>query len=80
MKLKQFIYNHIKDSTKYRFVIQTQECDFINTSGKELAFYELFQIVGIALLDCEVKVIFFKDNKCRIVVEINDTMGQNRRN
>lgn len=71
MKLIQFINNHITDSEKYRFVIYTKECDFINTSSKELSFYELFQIVGMSLLDCEVKLILFKDNKCSIEVVIN---------
>lgn len=71
MKLIQFINNHIKDSKKYRFVIRTKEYDFINTSFKKLSFYELFQIVGKSLLDCEVKVIIFKDNKCNIEVVIN---------
>lgn len=80
MKLIQFIYNHITDSTKYRFVIHTQEYEFINTGFNELSFNELFQIVGIALLDCEVKEILCKDNKCRIEVEINVTMGHDRRN
>lgn len=71
MKLIQIINNHITDSEKYRFVIRTKEYDFINTSSKELSFYELFQIVGMSLLDCEVKVILFKDNKCSIEVVIN---------
>ena len=70
MKLRQLIYNHIKDSKKYRFVIHTKESDFINTSFNEISFYELFQIVGIALLDCEVKDVRCNENKCRIEVLI----------
>lgn len=70
MKLRQFIYNHIKDSKKYRFVIHTHESDFINTSFNEISFYELFQIVGITLLDCEVKEVRCNENKCRIEVLI----------
>lgn len=68
MKLREFIYNHIKDSKKYRFVIHTKESDFINTSFNEILFYELFQIIGIALLDCEVKEVRCNENKCRIEV------------
>lgn len=69
MKLIQFIYSHIKDSKKYRFVIHTKECDFINTGFNEISFYELFQIVGIALSDYEVKQVLCMENKCRIEVE-----------
>lgn len=69
MELRKFINNYIKDSEKYRFVIHTQECDFINTGDNEISFYELFQIVGITLLDCEVKEVLCKENICKIEVE-----------
>lgn len=69
MELRQFINNYIKASKKYRFIIHTQECDFINTGANEISFYELFQIVGITLLDCEVKEVFCKENICKIEVE-----------
>lgn len=69
MELRCFINNCIKDSKKYRFVIHTQECDFINTGNNEISFYELFQIIGITLLDCEVKEVLFKENICKIEVE-----------
>lgn len=69
MELRQFINNYIKDSKKYRFVIHTQECDFINTGANEISFYELFQIVGITLLDCEVKEVLCNENICKIEVE-----------
>lgn len=74
MTLRQFIYNHIKDSKKYRFVIYIKECDFkecdfINTSFNEISFYDLFQIVGVALLDYEVKEVRCNENRCKIEVE-----------
>lgn len=69
MELRQFINNNIKDSKKYRFIIHTQECDFINTGANEISFYELFEILGITLLDCEVKEVLCKENICKIEVE-----------
>ena len=69
MELRRFINHYIKDSKKYRFVIHTQECDFINTGANEISFYELFQIVGITLLDCEVKEVLCEENICKIEVE-----------
>lgn len=69
MELREFINNYIKDSKKFRFVIHTQECDFINTGANEISFYELFQIVGLTLLDCEVKEVLCKENICKIEVE-----------
>lgn len=70
MELREFINNYIKDSKKiYRFVIHTQECDFINTGANEISFYELSQILGLTLLDCEVKEVLFKENICKIEVE-----------
>ncbi len=69
MELRQFINNNIKDSKKYRFVLHTQECDFINTGNNEISFYELFQILGLTLLECEIKEVFFKENIYKIEVE-----------
>lgn len=70
MELRDFINHYIKVSKKkYRFIIHTQECDFINTGANEISFYELFQIVGITLLDCEVIDVLCKENICKIEVE-----------
>ena len=69
MELRRFINNYIKASKKYRFLIHTQECDFINTGANEISFYELSQIVGLTLLDCEVKEVLCKENICKIEVE-----------
>lgn len=69
MELRTFINTHIKDSNKYRFVLHTQECDFINTGDFEISFYELFKIVGLILLDCEVKEIIVIENLYKIEVE-----------
>lgn len=69
MELRSFINIHIKDSKKYRFILHTQGYDFINTGNIEFSFYELFQIVGLSLLGCEVKEIIFKENIYKIEVE-----------
>lgn len=69
MELRKFINIHIKDSQKYRFVVHTQECDFINTGDFEISFRELFKIVGLTLLDCEVKEVICKENIYKIEVE-----------
>lgn len=69
MELRKFINNHIKDSNKYRFVLHTQDCDFINTGSFEMSFYELFKIVGLILLECEVKEVICKENLYKIEVE-----------
>lgn len=69
MELRGFIIIHIKDSKKYRFILHTQGYDFINTGSNELSFYELFQIVGLSLLGCEVKEIISKENLYKIEVE-----------
>lgn len=69
MELRRFINIHIKDSKKYRFVLHTQGYDFINTGDIELSFYELFQLVGLSLLGCEVKEIISNENLYKIEVE-----------
>lgn len=69
MELRKFIITHIKDSKKYRFILHTQDCDFINTGSFEMSFYELFKIVGLILLECEVKEVIYKENLYKIEVE-----------
>lgn len=69
MELRKFINIHIKDSQKYSFVLHTQECDFINTGDFEISFMDLFKIVGLTLLDCEVKEVIYKENIYKIEVE-----------
>lgn len=69
MELRRFINIHIKDSKKYRFVIHIQACDFINTGDFEISFMELSKIVGLTLLDCEVKEAIYKENIYKIEVE-----------
>lgn len=69
MELRRLINIHIHDSKKYRFVIHTQGYDFINTGDIELSFCELFKIVGLSLLGCEVKEISYKENVYKIEVE-----------
>lgn len=69
MELRKFINNHIKDRNKYRFVISTQNYDFINTGNNEISFYELFNIVGLALLEAEVKEFICKDIIYKIEVK-----------
>lgn len=69
MELRNFINIHIKGSQKYRFVLHTQECDFINTGDFEISFMDLFNIVGLTLLDCEVKEVICKENIYKIEVE-----------
>ena len=69
MELRRFINIHIYDSKKYRFVLHTQGYDFINTGDIEFSFCELFQILGLSLLGCEVKEIITKENLYKIEVE-----------
>ena len=69
MELRKFINIHIHDSKKYRFVLHTQGYDFINIGDNEFSFCELFQIVGLSLLGCEVKEIIYKENIYKIEVE-----------
>lgn len=69
MELRKIINIHIKDSQKYRFVVHTQECDFINTGDFEISFTDLFKITGLTLLDCEVKEVICKENIYKIEVE-----------
>ena len=69
MELRKFINIHIKVSQKYRFVLHTQECDFINTGDFEISFMDLLKIVGLTLLDCEVKEVICKENLYKIEVE-----------
>ena len=69
MKLRRFINIHKKIVKKYRFILHRQGYDFINTGNIEISFYELFQIVGLSLLGCEVKEIIFKENLYKIEVE-----------
>lgn len=64
----ELFYDDITENVCFSSIDYMSEV--INTSFNEILFYELFQIVGIALLDCEVKEVRCNENKCRIEVLI----------